>query len=71
MLNDIDASNPSTRFRGGLVTYADVLVAQGRRLSLEAQLIDAHGALALHTAALAKALGGGWPEAPSVEEAQP
>jgi NodT family efflux transporter outer membrane factor (OMF) lipoprotein len=60
-----------TRFRGGLVTYADVLVAQGRRLSLEAQLIDAHGALALHTAALAKALGGGWPEAASVEEAQP
>ena len=60
-----------TRFRGGLVTYADVLIAQGRRLSLEKQLIEARGALALDTAALAKALGGGWPEAASLEEAQP
>jgi NodT family efflux transporter outer membrane factor (OMF) lipoprotein len=51
-----------TRYRGGLVTYSDVLLARGRRLSLEEQMIDAHGALARDTASLFKALGGGWPE---------
>jgi NodT family efflux transporter outer membrane factor (OMF) lipoprotein len=51
-----------TRYRGGLVTYSDVLVARGRRLSLEEQMIDAQGALARDTASLFKALGGGWPE---------
>ncbi|HEY7807755.1 MAG TPA: efflux transporter outer membrane subunit [Croceibacterium sp.] len=51
-----------TRYRGGLVTYSDVLLARGRRLSLEEQMIDAQGALARDTASLFKALGGGWPE---------
>ena len=60
-----------TRYRGGLVTFADVLVAQGRRLSLEERLIEARDALARDTVALAKALGGGWPEAASQGEAQP
>ena len=50
------------RYRGGLVTYAEVLVAQGRRFSLESQVIDARGALARDTVALVKALGGGWQE---------
>jgi NodT family efflux transporter outer membrane factor (OMF) lipoprotein len=50
------------RYRGGLVTYSDVLAARGRRLSLEEQMIDAQGALARDTASLFKALGGGWPE---------
>jgi NodT family efflux transporter outer membrane factor (OMF) lipoprotein len=49
-----------TRFRGGLVTYADVLQAQARRLSLEEQLVETRGALARDTVALFKALGGGW-----------
>ena len=52
-----------SRFRGGLVTFSDVLVAQGRRLSLEDQVIETRSVLALDTVALAKALGGGWPEA--------
>ena len=60
-----------TRFRGGLVIYSDVLVAQGRRLSLEQRLIEARSALALDTVALAKALGGGWPEAAGEQESQP
>jgi outer membrane protein TolC len=51
-----------TRFRGGLVTLADVLQAQQRRLSLEDQLIKARGAWSLDTVALVKALGGGWQE---------
>ena len=51
-----------TRYRGGLVTLSDVLVAQGRRLSLENQVIETKGALARDTAGLFKALGGGWPE---------
>lgn len=51
-----------TRYRGGLVPLSDVLVAQGRRLSLENQVIETRGAVALDTAALFKALGGGWPE---------
>ena len=51
-----------TRFRGGLVTYSDVLTAQARRLSLEAQIIETRGALARDSVALFKALGGGWPE---------
>ena len=51
-----------SRYRGGLVTYSDVLAARGRRLSLEEQMIDAQGALARDTASLFKALGGGWPE---------
>ena len=51
-----------TRYRGGLVTLSDVLVAQGKRLSLENQVIETKGALARDTAGLLKALGGGWPE---------
>jgi NodT family efflux transporter outer membrane factor (OMF) lipoprotein len=51
-----------TRYGGGLVTYSDVLVAQARRLSLEAQVIDTKGSLARDSAALFKAMGGGWPE---------
>jgi outer membrane protein TolC len=41
---------------------SDVLVAQGRRLSLENQVIETKGALARDTVALFKAVGGGWPE---------
>lgn len=51
-----------TRYRGGLVTYSDVLQAQARRISLESQVIEARGALTRDTVALFKALGGGWPE---------
>ena len=51
-----------TRYRGGLVIYSDVLVAQARRLSLEEQAIEARAALARDCVALFKALGGGWPE---------
>lgn len=51
-----------TRYQGGLVTYSDVLLAQSRRLRLEEQVIETNGALARDTAALFKALGGGWPE---------
>ncbi|MFL6789400.1 MAG: TolC family protein, partial [Sphingomicrobium sp.] len=51
-----------TRYRGGLVTFTDVLQAQARRLSLEEQLIEARGALGRDTVALVKALGGGWSE---------
>ena len=48
------------RFRGGLVTYADVLHAQALKLSLEGQVIETKDALARDTVALLKALGGGW-----------
>jgi len=51
-----------TRYRGGLVTYSDVLEAEAARMSLDAQLIEARGTLASDTIALFKALGGGWPE---------
>jgi multidrug efflux system outer membrane protein len=51
-----------TRYRGGLVIYSDVLVAQARRIALEEQVIETRGALARDTVALMKALGGGWPE---------
>ena len=51
-----------TRYRGGLVTFSDVLQAQSRRLKLEDQLTETRGALARDTVALFKALGGGWPE---------
>ena len=50
------------RYRGGLVTLADVLLAQQRRLSLEEQMIETRGAAARDTVALVKALGGGWSE---------
>jgi len=50
------------RYRGGLVTYSDVLLAQARHLSLESQVIETKGALARDTVTLFKALGGGWPE---------
>ncbi|MCL6699768.1 efflux transporter outer membrane subunit [Sphingomonas sp. NSE70-1] len=49
-----------TRYRGGLVTFSDVLVAQSRRLSLEEQVINTKSAMARDTVALVKALGGGW-----------
>ena len=51
-----------TRYAGGLVTFSDVLLAQARRLQLEDQVSQTKGALARDTAALFKALGGGWPE---------
>jgi len=51
-----------TRFRGGLVTMSEVLANQGKRLSVEKQMIETRGALARDSAALFKALGGGWPE---------
>ena len=51
-----------TRYRGGLVTYSDVLQAQASRISLDTQLIQARGALNHDTVALFKALGGGWPD---------
>jgi NodT family efflux transporter outer membrane factor (OMF) lipoprotein len=51
-----------TRYRGGLVTYSDVLQAQANRISLENQVAETKGALARDTVALYKALGGGWPE---------
>jgi outer membrane protein, multidrug efflux system len=51
-----------TRYRGGLVTFSDVLQAQARRISLENQVLETKGALARDTVALYKALGGGWPD---------
>ncbi len=51
-----------TRYRGGLVTYSEVLLAQQQRLNLEEQVIETRGALARDTVALFKALGGGWPD---------
>jgi NodT family efflux transporter outer membrane factor (OMF) lipoprotein len=51
-----------TRYRGGLVTYSDVLQARARRLKLEDQLTETKANLARDTVALFKALGGGWPE---------
>ena len=51
-----------TRFRGGLVTMSEVLTNQGKRLSVEKQMIETRGALARDSVALFKALGGGWPE---------
>ena len=59
-----------TRYRGGLVTYSDVLVAQARRLSLEGQVIDSKGSLARDSAGLFKAMGGGWPELTLAGDAQ-
>ena len=60
----------ATRYRGGLVTYSDVLLVQARRLRLEDQLIETKGALARNSAALFKALGGGWPEIAQAGAAQ-
>lgn len=51
-----------TRYRGGLVTLSDVLIAEARRIQLEEQLIEIRGAHARDTVALVKALGGGWQE---------
>jgi NodT family efflux transporter outer membrane factor (OMF) lipoprotein len=59
-----------TRYRGGLVTYSDVLLAQARRLKLEDQVTETRGALGRDTVALFKALGGGWPDMAQAE-AQP
>ena len=50
------------RYRGGLVTYSDVLQAQAARITLESQEVEARGSLDRDTVALFKALGGGWPE---------
>ncbi|HZU51031.1 MAG TPA: efflux transporter outer membrane subunit [Sphingomicrobium sp.] len=51
-----------SRYSGGLVTYSDVLQAQARTLKLDSELMELKGTLARDTAALFKALGGGWPE---------
>ena len=57
----------ASRYRGGLVTYSDVLQNQGRRLTIEKQIIETKGALARDSVALFKALGGGWPEGEAVQ----
>lgn len=59
-----DISN--TRYRGGLVTYSDVLIAKGNRLRLEDQVTQTKGALSRDSVSLFKALGGGWPELASM-----
>jgi outer membrane protein, multidrug efflux system len=51
-----------SRYKGGLVTYSDVLQARASKIALQRQLIESRGALARDTVALFKALGGGWPE---------
>ena len=51
-----------TRYRGGLVTFSDVLQAQAGRIALESEVIETRGTLARHVVALYKGLGGGWPE---------
>ena len=51
-----------TRYRGGLVSYSDVLLAQGRRIKLEDQVMEIRGELARDSVSLFKAMGGGWPE---------
>ena len=51
-----------SRYRGGLVTYSEVLQAQASRISIQGQLVESRGAQARDTVALFKALGGGWPE---------
>lgn len=48
------------RYAAGLVDLLTVLDTQRTRLSLEEQLISAHGELATTFAALYRALGGGW-----------
>ena len=57
----------ASRYRGGLVTYSDVLQNQGRRLTIEKQIIETKGALARDSVALFKALGGGWHEGEAVQ----
>ena len=56
-----------TRYRGGLVTYSDVLLAQAKRIKMEDAVVESRGALARDTVSLAKALGGGWPELAQAE----
>lgn len=56
-----------SRYRGGLVTYSDVLQNQGRRLTIEKQIIDTKGGLARDSVALFKALGGGWREGEAIQ----
>ena len=51
-----------SRYRGGLVTFSDVLLAQARRINLEDQVTQSKGALSRDSVALFKAMGGGWPE---------
>ena len=58
------------RYTGGLVTYSDVLDAQAKRIAVENRLVEMRGSQALDTAALFKALGGGWPDT-AQGEAQP
>src|SRR5258708_19736663 len=63
LLTAVRAENiAQARYRGGLVTFSDVLLAQAPRLKLEEQVIETRGALARDSAVLFKALGGGWPE---------
>jgi NodT family efflux transporter outer membrane factor (OMF) lipoprotein len=56
-----------TRYRGGLVTLSDVLLAQAKRIKMEDAVVESKGVLARDTVSLAKALGGGWPELAQAE----
>ena len=56
-----------TRYRGGLVTLSDVLLAQAKRIKMEDAVVETKGVLARDTVSLAKALGGGWPELAQAE----
>jgi len=59
-----------TRYRGGLVTFSDVLLAQAKRIKMEDAVVESKGVLARDTVSLAKALGGGWPELAQATEGQ-
>lgn len=48
------------QYRSGLVTYLDVLSAQGNLLSAQQQLVDSTTTVASDLVALYNALGGGW-----------
>ena len=50
----------TSRYRGGLVTYLDVVTAQGNLLTNERELAVIEGQRLLASVLLVKALGGGW-----------
>jgi NodT family efflux transporter outer membrane factor (OMF) lipoprotein len=64
------ATLAAQQYRVGLVTYVNVLTAQQNALAARDELVQGRQAMAADLAALFKALGGGWSDAP-VPDAPP
>ena len=60
-----------TKYRGGVITYLDVVIAQSSELAHEQSMVLLRGQRLAATVSLIKALGAGWSAAETADGAKP